>query len=365
VGSYLADLADDGVTMFANLPDGVYDFDDTPSVAVSTSRSQDKNCAQEMFEDNLYFKNKNSMVKYDGTGVTSVGYDENDGLPSDKIGETTALCSSWKFLFAAVKGATYSHILSKVAAGAWEYYARVPTPGLWVKRLFLSDSPDAIDRLWVIYGNHGYPGYFLNPMVNPLQAATYAYVPTGHFTYPIYGGDMPEEGGAFFDAKYSLGGMGGSNIMTVMYGLNGATPVTTLGVVASNNFSHVLGSPYGVEGNRIQPKFILAGANSGTTSIFKQAVFHYLKDPDKRSTFDFSIDIDRSSQTGVRSREAVIGSLNHVLSKKTLFPFYYGQMGTRHVKVLDMPFDEASKNEQLPLPQQREGIVQIRLAEIL
>jgi len=352
--------------MYAQLPDGVYDFDDTPSKIVDTERVQDFNCVIEMFRQELYFKSKNSTLRYDGADLTSVGYDQKDGLSSDKIGQITAMCSSYKFLFAAVKGATYSHILSyDKDNSAWQYYSRIPTAGLWVRRMVLSDSPDAIDRLWVLYGNYAYPGYYLNPLTNPLQAATYAYVGTGHFTPPIYGGDLPEEGGAFYDVKYDLNGMGGSNIITSYYGINGANPVSTLGVVATTNFTHIMGSPYGVEANRIQPKFMLAGANSGTTPIYKSAVFHYLKDPTKRSIFDFSIDIDKSAQQGVRSREAVIGSLNYELSKRTLMPFWYGQMGTVNVKAMDMPFAEKVPNENAPLFAQREGIVQVRLAEIL
>uniref|UniRef100_A0A6M3IWI6 Uncharacterized protein n=1 Tax=viral metagenome TaxID=1070528 RepID=A0A6M3IWI6_9ZZZZ len=363
IGSYLAEIVDDGITAYAQLPEGVYDFDNTPNQVISTSRSQDKNNVQTMYGNKLYFKNKQSLLGYDGVDIANVGYDRNDGLPSDKMGEITAMASSWKFNFAAVHGPTYSHILSYDGA-AWQYYARVPSPGLWVKKMLLSDAPDAIDRLWLIYGNYQFPGYFLNPMVNPLQAATYSHVPTGHVTFPAYGGDMPEESGAYFREKYNFSGMGGSNIITAQYGLNGAAAVTTLGVVATNEYTHLFGSPYGVEASKIMPKYILAGANSGTTPIFKQAVIEYLKDPDKRSIFDFTVDIDATSQFGRTSKEAVIGSLNYALDKKTMMPFWYGQMGTRHVKVLDMPSGEEVKI-QTPLEQQREGLVQVRLVEVL
>ncbi len=280
------------------------------------------------------------------------------------MGEITAMASSWNRIFAAVQGATYSHILTMDTNKIWQYYTRIPTAGLWVRELFLSDAPDAIDRLWVIFGNYEFPGYFLNPMVNPLQAGTYSYVPTGHFTYPIYGGDLPEENGAFFDIAQTADGMGGSNIIHILYGINGDDPVTTLGVIATTNLAITFASPVGIEAHRLQPEFVLAGANSGTTPIFRQAIGHYLKQPDQRETYDLEIDLEQTSRIYVKSLEDVIGSLNSERETRTLMPFQYGQIATRYVLALNMPFDEETEDENI-FGSEREGTARIRLAEIL
>jgi len=363
IGTSLAPLVTDGLTMFANLPQGVYNFDMTPALVIDTSRAKDKNCMQAMFGNELYFKNKKSLIHYDGEDTEGVGYDLNDGLPTEQFGEITAMCSSWKYLFAAVKGGTYSHIFSRDEGGAWQYYARIPTAGLWVREMFLSDSPDAIDRLWCIFGSASHPGYFLNPMVNPLSAGTYQFVPTGHFGKPIFDGGMPEEPGAFYDEVVTCDGIGGSNKITCLYGLNGASPVTTLGVVDESREMLMFGSPYGIEGYRIQPRFLLAGANSGTTPIYRDATIHYLKLPREREAFDFSIDLEKTAVSQVRPLEAVIGSLDSERASRTLMPFWYGKVATKAVKVMQMPFSEETEEDRI-FPTERTGIVGLRVAEI-
>jgi len=245
----------------------------------------------------------------------------------------------------------------------WHYYARIPTAGLWVKKMFLSDSPDSIDRLWVIFGNHGYPGYFLNPLVNPLYAGTYAFEQTGHITFPIYGGDLPEEDGAFYNMKTTIDALGGSNMVLVNYGLNGEPPTSTLGLIATTSKTLTFGSPYGLQAERIQPKFTFFRGATGTTPVFKQAVIHYLKDPEKREEFQFTIDINKTSTNHSRPLECVIGSLNAELNSRILMPFHYGQISTKNVKVIAMPFEE-QVNDQRMYEGERDGLVTIGVAEI-
>lgn len=363
VGSYLSPLVTDGLTMFANLPEAIYDFDITPAILIDNSRSVDLNANQTLFRQELLYKNKLSTILYDGAALYDAGYDLDDGLPADKMGETTAYASSYKYAFAAIKGATYAHILS-YDSFAWQYFARVPTPGLFIRHLELSNLPDGIDRLWVLFDNHPTPGYYLNPIINPLQAATYSWVPTGYFSAPVHDGGMAEEPGAYYNIGITGGGMGGSNIMTFQYGVNGNEPVTTLGVVASSFEALVFGSPYGLEGHRIQPRFILGGADSGTTPQFKEANLHYLKIPDVREQFEFAIDFEQTGQIEAKPVEQLIDQLNADRNSKPLIPFSYGQMGTRNVKVLDMPnLEETVLNQEYS--GERTGGVSVVVAEIV
>ena len=362
-GSYPSPLVTDGLNMFAQLTDGVYDVDLSSSIAIDTSRALEKNGAMVMFRNELYFKNRKSLMHYDGSVPTSIGYDLNDGLPSDKDGEITAMVSTWKNIFAAVKGATYSHILS-YDGDAWQYYARVPTAGIWIRDMVLSNSPDAIDRLWCVFGNHPYPGYYLNPMVNPLQAATYSFVGTGHFTPPIFDGGMSEERGAFYGLFVSADGMDGSNSIVPYYGINGDSPVTTLGVVATSGLRLDYGSDLGVECYRIQNKYMLTGANSGTTPIFREGVNQYLKLPRDRESFEFTVDLVKSSEPNTRPLEAVLGSLNYERGSRTLMPFWYGRVATKNVKVLAAPSFEEITEEDI-FEGERSGFQRIKVAEIL
>jgi len=369
VGSYLAQLDTDGLTMYAQLPEGVYNFDDTPNKIIDTQRALDQNCVQVIFQNNLYFKNNYSLMKYDGSDVTSVGFDREDGLPFDKWGKITAMTSSWKYIFAAVQGPTYSHILTMDADHAWQYYARIPSPGLWVREMFLNNSPDGLDRLWCAYGNYsqGRFGYFLNPMVNPLQAGTYSYVLDGNFSPPVFDGGLLEVDGVFLDVFAHCDAMGSytPNRISLRYGLDGDPADTvTLEQVRVLNYTWTLGSPYGAKATQIQPSFRLETVNTGSTPVFRKAVIHYLKDPDKREVFDFTIDLNQTAIAEAKPVEAILGTLSAIADTKVLMPFWYGQIGTKRVKVLDIPSQEDVEDDSI-MPGERSGLVTLKVAEII
>ena len=362
-GSYVAPLRTDGVTAYAALPDGIWDFDDTPNKLVDAGRSLERNPAQVMLSNKLYFKNDLSLLEY-GTTISSVGYDRDAGLPADKMGEITAMTSTFDKAYVAVKGGTYTHILTKDVAHVWQYYARVPTAGLWVKDMFFSDAPDGLDRLWLEYGNHSIPGFFLNPVVNPLQAGTYSHVPTGHATWPDFDGGMAEEPGAFFDWATTMDAVG-SNTGIVQYAVDGTTGFATLGVIGTGQARFLFGSPAGIEAHRLQARVILSrdSAQVGTTPVLRQQNLHYLKIPAKRDQFFATIDVDKTANA-IRPAAAVIGSLRYLRDKRTLSPFNYGQVATTWVRLLGMAAEEETPNRSV-LETERGGTWKIKLSEIV
>ena len=367
VGSYLARPVTDGLTVYAQTPDTIWDFDAIPIEAISTRISQDKNPVMTLFKNELYFKNKNSLIRYDGENLSNVGYDREDGLPLDKMGEITAMVSSYKWLFAAVKGATYSHILAMDDRYHWHGYARVPSPGIWVRDMFLSDSPDGYNRLWLLFDNAVYPAYFLNPLVNPLQAATYSYVPTGHFTPSFFDGGMPEISGVFLATSVAAAGFSPSErSVQVQFGINNQSETNgVLGSLDSSNpvGSLVFGNPYGLEGRRLNQRFTLWSHLTGTTIIFYSALTHYLKIPNTRESFLFTVDLLKTSRDRGNSLESVLGTLNAIRDRKTLVPFWYGHLGTKSVKVMDMASRE--ETEDSFWGQEREGKLSIKVSEVL
>ena len=364
VGTNLSPMVTDGVTVYAMTPKGLYDFDTTPGIVVSTERSADKNPVLSMFEDVVYIKNKKSLIQYNGTNVINKGFDTRQGLVSEKFGEITAMAPTWQWLFAAVKGATYAHILTMDRSNNWQYYARVPTPGIWVRDMFLSDSPDGIDRLWLLFQNYNYPGYFLNPMINPLQAGTYSFVPTGEFTPPRHDGGMAEIQAGYFDMSVIGDAIAGGNKIISYYGIDNASPNATLGVIGSNTQSFIFGSPIGTQGYKIQPRFMLCASASGTTPVFRKAIIHYLKDPNRREMFDFDIDLEKSANFQQNPLEQIIGALGSAANSKTLIPFWYGQIATKYVKVLNYPTIEEVESQKV-LEGERIGYIRMRVAEIL
>lgn len=380
VGTLLSPLITDGVHVYAALPHAIWESKPFPQIVADMSRSIDANPNQIVYDNYLHFKNRYSVVKYDGERLSNIGFNREDGLRSDKMGEITAFTSSLDFMFAAVKGATYSHILTWNGT-AWQYYTRWPTAGIWIKQMLLSNAPDGIDRLWCLPGNDNFPGFFYNPMTNPLLAATYAYVTTGWYYPPIFAGGMSEINGGWYrtivcgDTDSGSLGVSGNHILG-WYEFEGALPVKNF--FGSNGSSFAYGKTInwffgsnaktnfgGAEGYKMQPVIQLYGMSgaTGTSPVINEILVQYLKDPSKRYLYDLTIDIDKTAETLTNPKEAVIGSLNYTVDQKILVPFWYGQMGTRYVKVLESPADEDV--DKRIYSEERTGFVRLKLAEII
>ena len=365
IGTHLSPMVTDGLTMFAPMPDGIYDFDVTPSKVIDYQGTQDKNANAAIYKQLLYYKNKKSVNRYDGTDITAVGYDLIDDFHSSKMGEVTAFAATSKYLYAAVKGASYSHILAY--NGAWQFYAQIPTMGLWVRKMWFSDGNDGIDRLWCQFGNHPYPGYFLNPLVNPLQAPTYSYVATGHILTSAYAGGMNELQGGFYGVTV-IGDVSPNNPIIMGYRLNKTTGgYTTWGTVGTSPAILPMwnsGHPYGKEGYNLQTIIMLRGnISTGTSPVFREAMVQYLKIPTIREAFDFVVDIDKTAKSRARPLENVIGSLNYEASSKVLMPFHYGQIATKRVLITNSPFAERLEDTRI-YEGERIGLVKIICAEV-
>ena len=95
----------------------------------------------------------------------------------------------------------------------------------------------------------------------------------------------------------------------------------------------------------------------------KQVITTYLKDPDKRYMYDFTVDLDRTAISAAISKEGIIATLGKILDTKTLVPFNYGMEGTKAVKLLEMP-EQAQVDSKNMFGGEREGFIKVRLAEI-
>jgi hypothetical protein len=161
--------------------------------------------------------------------------------------------------------------------------------------------------------------------------------------------------------------------LDLFYGIDGNTPTTSLGqLVAQEAWQNggegiktfLMGSPYGLSARSIQLRFRLEDMTIGSSPIFRDAVTHYLKDPDKRESFDFTIDLNKTARERGNSLESLYGTLDAIRDKKTLVPFWYGHIGTKSVKVLDIPSNEKVDNDQI-FGGERDGMIKIRVSEII
>ncbi len=363
VGSYPSKVVCDATTGYLAAGDGIYKYDANGFSKFLPVNINDINAQLELWDNDLYLKNYKSLLKIDISSkvATNIGFDRFDGLPSDKLGEITAMASSNQWLFAAVKGATYSNIYT-YNGSKWDYYARIPTAGIWVKHMYLGNQPGNIDRLWCVFGNHGYPGFFINPLTNPMQAATYAYVPTGYATWPQNDSGMFEFQSAFYDWSFDVDNTSALKNIIVKYGLDGTTPVTTMGIVASSPQTLTFGS-LGVQGYKIQPKIELIGTENSTGPNYRNSALHYLKLPDTRETFSFTIDTFETSNAEARSQEEIIGSLNYLRDRKLLTTFWYGRAPTKNVKIMEAPASEFWSEDEYA--DERTDMITLRISEII
>ena len=132
----------DGISVYACLPEGVWDM--VPSSAenvVDSTNLIDTGALLNIFGGNLMLKNSEQLISIDPDSLVmkDVGLTLDEGLPINKKGEITAMCSSWNYLFAAVKGPTYPSVFSYDGKG-WHFLAKVPSAGATVRDLFICSS---------------------------------------------------------------------------------------------------------------------------------------------------------------------------------------------------------------------------------
>lgn len=151
-----------------------------------------------MADGRLYIPVGQSLHAYDGTRLTPVGLDLEEGLPLDQQGHVSCLVGTRTFLFASVDGGTTSRSGIYAFNGkGWHCLAQATTPGRRIRSLGLEQitSPTSRPRLW--YFEDGTPYFLEFPDLtdNPngyLDSAGVgiAYEPIGYITSSWIGGEL-------------------------------------------------------------------------------------------------------------------------------------------------------------------------------
>ncbi len=368
MGSYIAQLQTEGQNVYAQLPDGIYNFDLTPELIVSTERTLQKNGVTAMFRNRLHFAVGNSLMQYDGQDVYSVGYDRNDGLPFGWMGPVTAMVGAYRWLFTAVTGGSqYNKIMTMDENGIWqdywEYLGANP-----IKEMFFSNISDGIDRMWVRLVGNNKPYYLKYPFNEPLSVASYPQDASGFIVLPRFDGDMFEEKAGFYDTWCDVDSpvdIINPAQTTFKYGLDGSLPNTnTLGAFTQRQ-ALVFGSPYGAEGYTIQPELDFASSTPNYNSPqFRQLIIRYLKVPKPREYWDFTIDLKKTAKEWVRPVDDVLGSLSYLQNKRILSPFWYDHVATKNVRVVTSPSKETTEDTKF-VEGGRTGNISLRVSEVI
>ena len=339
--------------------------------------------------DNLMIPVRIGMKAYD-TGddtIRDIGLDLDDGLPSDKSGEITAMASGDIYLFAATKPKTATDKASIFAWDrvGWHYMAQIPSVNVQVGIMRNTSRPDSFDRLFIlptmtlsaitatvgVIGtfSKAYPPLYLPlPQSNPLTEASYTFATTGKLVYPENDLGLPEYNKGFYDISVDGRALGAGNQIEVFYGLDGVAPSTSAGICTVSGVRQLkLGTiGQGVSGKRIQVVPVLTrGTAPGTTPQLTSLMLHYLAYPAVREAFNFVIDIDQTARPGGRPAQTIIDEIGSLFELSTLVPFYFGHIGTRLVKVTNPKVSEEEEQADNWYASELQGAIKLRVVELL
>ena len=398
---------DQGKVYFA-VPDGLYEMDQARCPRrLDTSSFMEGNPHMALYDNLLYHKLGKQLLQYnpDTNAVADKGYERRQGLPKMAnedyainrhalSGEITALYSTYKYLFAAVHVGTglqslprspYVMLYDK-GEDAWHYLGQsgqLPyntEPGKIVNRMLISNAPDGAERLWFLYrdigANHSNfaPSFIFNPLTNPLGAPTHAFATYGELSFPFFHGGLPEMPGAWLNigmhgqiASTTLTDDFRADIFLLAVGTNQMTTYK----VASINYAPYFGKiappqgGYGILANIVQPILALQrDANAATGPIVYSITLDYFKQPPRRMSYSFMVDIEATADKTQRPPERVIADIESARDYVGSMPvFWYGQVPTKTVHLLETNYLD------FLLPQrdfagERKSTIAVKLAEL-
>ena len=311
-----------------------------------------------------------------GVNGEALGLAAFDGVTSDKLGPFLWLKSVGQYLLAAVGGTAASrngHLLIHNGLG-WHYLARNETAN---QRLYWVDDINGTPH----YANRTATGGTTSTtdtlgvrdaLVNPVSGLAIARESSGLLDRPEFDGGMPRDPCAWLELFYdatSLGADTTGEYIALAYGLEGATPSTSLGNVLSGDKDLLFGTGgVGVSGVSIQIRETFnrdAGVNTDTP-IGRALQITYLKEPPRLEAWAFEVDLLETAkleQNG--SVEAVIANLRTAEASVPLVAFLYGKESSRNVHVEPLQYEEAVDEEGPMAVPDREGFVTVVVREVV
>lgn len=306
---------------------------------------EDDNNASEVvaYNKQLIFPVQDTLLAYAANGIiTDIGMNMFSGMPSAKQGKVINLQSSVRNLFAGVyqSGVTQVYIFN---GEGWHWFgqsANIGTSG----HILLTKGSDDTSRL--LAGGNLDPTLSLwkHPFENPIHPAegiAFNFESGGDFITPEYDGGLPNQVGVAL--KLHVEGTFDVNRKATLYysTLGAGGNFTALGQATQKGLNTFDFGTVGIEHSLIQFKADLDG-NATQSPVIRTMVFDYLKTPDNRNTYTFTIDLVKTAggSQSIHLVAGLIASLNTVRDSKVLVPFQYGAFATSNVKMLAMPAKE-------------------------
>lgn len=152
-----------------------------------------KNALTWMADGRLYTPVAQSLHAYDGTRLTPVGLDLDDGLPVGEQGHVSALVGSRSFMFAAVDaGASGRSGIYAFNGVGWHCLRKASAVGARIRALGLEQATSSSSRPRLWYWEDGTPYYMEFPDLTDLPAgyASSRYAQTGFVESVWLGGEL-------------------------------------------------------------------------------------------------------------------------------------------------------------------------------
>ena len=297
----------------------------------------DENNAREVvvFNNNIIFPVGDALLAYAVNGeITDIGMDMFAGMPSDKQGKVVNLASSVRRLFAGVFDSGITKIFQFDGMG-WSWVGQTPSMAT-IGSIFLSSFPDDESKLW--HGGNAIATYshFNYPFNNPLHKTGYTLEASSALTLPQYDGGIPNMEGVAFGFAID-GDFSSIKTLDAYYSLDGAVATTHIGQATESGLTHFnIGSGLGATHIRFQPKFVFNGTAT-ETPVLRSAVLEYLKFPETREAFTFTLDLVKTAGGNLQDVKALVEGLIATRDTLSLVPFKYGTWATTYIKVMEMP----------------------------
>ena len=300
-----------------------------------------------VFNGSMVFAVQDSLLAYSADGsVMDIGMNLFSGMPSDKQGKVEALCSSVRHLFAMVNTSGVRRIYQFDGAG-WHWFGETPTLGDTATSfgwLHMVKTPAGVPQLMVnvegasVAYTWDYPD--ANPLVLP-TGGTINWEATSHVITPEFDGGLPNQTGVAY--KLSVEGVFGSGRAATFYysTLGGATGWVALGQATQSGRTTFDFGTLGIPHDIIQFEFGLSG-NATSTPVIRTVVLDYLKFPEVRDVYTFTVDLVKTYGGNLASVQTGLDALASIRDSYPMVPFKYGDNATVNVKVLEMPSQEES-----------------------
>lgn len=302
-------------------------------------------CDVAVFNGSMVFPVQDSLLAYSSDGsVMDVGMNLFSGMPSDKQGKVEALCSSVRHLYACVNQSGVRQIYQFDGTG-WHWFGKTPTMGNLATsfcRLNMVTNPSGIPQLMINVEGDATSYVWDYPDTNPLflpGSGTISWEASSHVVTPEFDGGLPNQTGVAY--KVSVEGVFDSARKATLYysTIGGATGWVALGQATQSGRTSFDFGTLGIPHDIIQFKFGLEG-NATSTPVIRTVVLDYLKFPEVRDVYTFTVDLVKTYGGNLASVQSGLDVLASIRDSYPMVPFQYGNNATVNVKVLEMPANE-------------------------